>query len=178
MAETITAARPYARAAYRYAKEHDLLDAWSDMLAFLAAVVRDPQVRALLDSPSLTAQRRAALLEQLAADHVAPGGANFLRLLAEYRRLGIVPEIGRLFEQLRADDEGVVEAEIISARRPRKADVERITAALRARLGREVRVTTRVDGSLVGGAVVRAGDLVIDGSVRGRLKQLASALTR
>jgi F-type H+-transporting ATPase subunit delta len=178
MAENITAARPYARAAYRYAKEHDAVEAWSDMLAFMAAVVRDPQVRAMLDSPALTAERRAELLERLCADHVAPGGANFVRLLAEYRRLGIVPEIARLFEQLRADDEGVVQAEVVSAKRPRKADVERITAALRRHLGREVRVTTRVDGSLIGGAVVRAGDLVIDGSVRGRLKQLASALAR
>lgn len=178
MAESITAARPYARAAYRYAREHGAVEAWSDMLAFMAAVVRDPQVRALLDSPALTAARRAELMMQLCADRLAAGGENFVRQLAEYRRLPIVPEIAGLFETLRAEDEGVVQAEIVSAKRPRKADLERLTEALRDRLGKEVRVTARVDGGLIGGAIIRAGDLVIDGSVRGRLKQLASALTR
>ncbi len=178
MSENITAARPYARAAYRYAKEHGVVEAWSHMLEFMSAVMRDPQVRALLDSPALNTERRAELVERLCGEALAPGGRNFIRLLAEYRRLPIVPEVAQLFEGLRAEDEGVVHAEILSAKRPRKADVERLSAALRSRLGKEVRVSTRVDRDLIGGAVIRAGDLVIDGSVRGRLKQLATALTR
>ncbi len=178
MAENITAARPYARAAYRYAKSRDAVGAWSRMLAWMAAVVRDRQMRTVLHSPALSAARRAELLEQVCEAHIAPGGRNFVRLLAEYRRLPLLPAIAELFERLRAEDEGVVQAEIISAKRLRKADLEGLSEALHKHLGKEVRIATRVDRSLIGGAVIRAGDLVIDGSVRGRLKQLASALTR
>ncbi len=178
MAETAAIARPYARAAFAAARSRGQLEQWSELLAFCAAAVRDPMLRAVLDSPRLTRARAAELMERLCAERLTEEGRRFLRLLAERRRLALLPEIARLYEQLRAEAEGSVRAEVISARPLDEAARARLAEALARRLGRRVELEARVDPALLAGAVVRAGDLVIDGSARARLARLAARLSR
>ncbi|HHQ42768.1 MAG TPA: F0F1 ATP synthase subunit delta [Chromatiales bacterium] len=178
MAETAAIARPYARAAFAVAQAHGEVESWSRLLAFAAAAVRDPTLRAVLDSPRLTRARAAELMERVCADVLTPRGRNFLRLLAERRRLALLPEIAERFERLRAEAEGTVRAEVVSARPLDEAARARLAEALARRLGRRVELETRVDPALLAGAVVRAGDVVIDGSARARLRRLAERLAR
>jgi F-type H+-transporting ATPase subunit delta len=178
MSEITTAARPYARAAFEVAKDHDALQVWTDQLAFLAAVAHDPQMRAVLDSPALTRDQRAELMIGVCGDRIDDQAKNLIKLLAENGRLVILPEIAALYEVMRAEAEGSVEAEVVSAQDVSDAQLAKIAEALKGRLGREVKLTTRIDDSLIGGAIIRAGDLVIDGSIRGRLAKLTGALSR
>ena len=179
MAENTTLARPYARAAFEAAqKDPDGLKRWSDMLAFVASVAADPGVQSLLGSPEHDTNFKAGLFLDVAGDRLNQEGSNFVKLLAENRRLAILPEIHEVFEELRADAEKTVEAEVISAYKVNAAQQKKIAEALSKRLNREVVLNCRVDKSLIGGAVIRAGDLVIDGSARGKLAQLAHVLSR
>ena len=175
MAEKATIARPYARAAFDHARGHDALAAWSGVLAAAAQVASDPRVVPLLTSPHV---KPAQLVGLVAGAAAAEGPArNFLDVLAENRRLGLLPEIAAQYEVLRTEAEKVADVEVVSAMELDAAQQERLAQALRARLGREVRMHTRTDASLIGGAIVRAGDLVIDGSLKGRLERLASEMT-
>ena len=178
MSERATLARPYATAAFALAQEKKALKKWSEMLTLLAAVVRDDRMRARLDDPRIARERLAALLIEIGGKNVDKDGANFLRVLAENRRLPVLPEIAALFEERRAAAEARVEAEVVSAYEVSAAQLKKISAALEKKLGREVTLTPRVDASLLGGIVIRAGDLVIDGSVRGQLHALATHLNR
>lgn len=179
MAETLTLARPYAKAVFELARESQALDAWSQTLALLAALAGDARVRALFTDPRLTPPRRAELLIEL-AEKAGPTpdrqAANLVRLLAENRRLGLLPQIAAVFEVLRAEAERVLEVELAAAAEVDAEEQARLAAALQKKLGRKVRWRCSEDKSLIGGAVVRAADLVIDGSVRGRLARLAAAL--
>ncbi|HEX2237436.1 MAG TPA: F0F1 ATP synthase subunit delta [Gammaproteobacteria bacterium] len=177
MSELTTLARPYASAAFELAKEQQQFDHWSQMLAFMAAVAHDGTLRAVLDSPRLSEAQAAELFISICQERIDEQGRNFIKLLAENRRLTLLPEITALFEFMRREAEGKIDAEVVSAKEISQAQMEAITQALKARLGREVNVTARTDASLLGGAIIRAGDLVIDGSIRGRLNQLSTALS-
>lgn len=176
MSEQATAARPYARAAFEVAVAGGAQQQWTDMLAFMEVVAGDPVMRALLDSPVLSRQQAADLFISVCEGQVSEQGANFIRLLAENARMHLLGEIAALYRQYRADAEGTVDAEVISASAVNEAQLASISTALKRRLGKEIRLTSRIDSSLIGGAVIRAGDLVIDGSVRGRLDKLSAAL--
>jgi F-type H+-transporting ATPase subunit delta len=177
MAERITTARPYAKAIFALAREGNKLSAVSAGLTRAAEVVADPRVDALLGSPHVTAAQLAELVSGVAGDKLDEQGRNFVSLLAQNRRLGFLPEIAALFEQMKADVENAVDVEVTAAS-PLTADQEsRYAAALQKKLGRAVRLHTKVDGSLIGGAVLKAGDLVIDGSIKGRLERLAIEMT-
>jgi F-type H+-transporting ATPase subunit delta len=177
MAEKATIARPYARAAFDYARAQDGFAQWSGALAAAAKVVSDPRVAPLLSNPRVRSGQLVDLISE-AAGAVAPGPAhNFLRLLAENHRLGLLPEIAVQYEVLRMEAEKVVDVEVVCAMGMDDAQKTRLARALQGRLGREVRMHTRIDASLIGGAIVRAGDLVIDGSLKGRLQRLASEMT-
>ena len=176
MAEALTIARPYAQAAFRFGHEQQMLGEWSDMLGLLAAVATDADMSAIIDSPHLTEQQLADLFIQVAGEHLNEKCANFVRVLAGNRRLGLLPEIATLFEVQRRDAEGSVQAELVSAFPASEAQQADVVASLRKRLGREVTLTCSTDSSLLGGAIIRAGDLVIDGSVRGKLERLGTAL--
>ena len=178
MAEFTTAARPYARAAFELAQENKQFDKWSEMLAFMAAVAHDTEMHALLDSPGLTSEQAAEMFNSVCAEHVDERGQNFVKLLAENRRLVLLPEITALYDFYRSEAEGKIEAEVVSAQEITKQELATIAEALKARLGREVKIMSRIDPALLGGAVVRAGDLVIDGSIRGKLGKLARVLSR
>lgn len=178
MTERSTLARPYAEAAFQFARERQALGRWSEMLHFAAAVASDPQMAALADNPRLPRAEFIGFFLEVCGNKIDAEAGNFLRVLHENRRLALLPEIARLYDELRAEAEARVEAEVASPFAIDGAQLERIAAALKKRFGREVTLTTRIDPSLVGGAVIRAGDLVIDGSVRGQLHALATHLTR
>ena len=177
MSELTTAARPYARAAFDVASANGEQQQWTQMLVLMAQTAHDPGMRALLDSPRLSQQQSADLFISVCEAHISLQGKNFIKLLAENNRLPLLPEIAALYEHYRAEAEGSIDAEVIAAHDVSADRLQKIAAALKQRLGKEVRATSRIDASLIGGAIVRAGDLVIDGSVRGRLDKLSTALT-
>jgi len=176
MAETITLARPYARAAFEHAQAQQALAAWSELLQRLGQLIQDPAMRQLLDSPGVSVEDKTQALLDLCGDRADQAAANFVALLAQNRRLGLVPAIAAVYEQMRADAERTIEAEVVSARELSDEQQQKLVAALKKRLGREVTLKVQLDETLMGGAVIRAGDLVIDGSAEGRLRQLAKAL--
>jgi F-type H+-transporting ATPase subunit delta len=173
MSQALTLARPYARAAFGLARDAGAFAPWSDALGFAARVGVDPQAAALLGHPALGRDDAVALL---AADGAPQAFRDFLALLADNRRLPLLPEIAGLYEELRAEAEHVVKAKVTSASALPAAELDGIKAALRKRFGREVEVETAVDESLIGGAVIAAGDTVIDGSLRGKLARLQASL--
>ncbi|PJJ96821.1 F0F1 ATP synthase subunit delta [Lysobacteraceae bacterium NML91-0213] len=175
MSQEITLARPYARAAFGLARDAGALAAWSDALAFAARVAVDPQARPLLGHPGLAREDAVALL---APEGAQEGFRDFLALLARNGRLALLPEIAGLYEDLRADAEQVVRATVTSASELPATELDAIRAALARRFGRDVQVQAAVDESLIGGAVISAGDVVIDGSLRGKLARLQSALSQ
>ena len=173
MSQALTLARPYARAAFSIARDANALPAWSDALAFAARVAADPSVAALLGNPGLTQADATTLLAPDGADALF---GNFLGLLFENRRLSLLPEITGQFDELRFEAERVVKAKVTSAVALPASELDTIKAALAKRFGREVEVEASVDESLIGGAVIDAGDVVIDGSLKGKLGRLQAAL--
>lgn len=172
----ITTARPYARAAFGYARESGVLDAFSDMLETAAVLVENSRLRVLLTDPRLTRARRTEMLEALGGDRFDEPMRQLLRMLGERDRLPILPEIREQFEQLRADHEQRLTAEVVSARKLDSAQQERIRAALAERTGQTVELVAKTNEQLLGGAVVRAGDRVLDASLQRRLQELAQSL--
>jgi F-type H+-transporting ATPase subunit delta len=177
MADRITIARPYARAAFAEARGNGGLAPWSDALKVAADVVKDPRVESLLGNPRVTPEELAQLVTGIAGPKLGAEGANFVRTLADNRRLGYLPEISGLFEELKDDAEGVADVTVTSAATLDETQRARIVAALEQRLKRKVRLHCAVDPELIGGAVLRSGDLVIDGSLRTRLDRIAYELT-
>jgi len=177
MPERITTARPYAKAIFSLARQDNTLSATSDVLTRAAAVVVDPRVHALLGSPHVTAAQLAEFVSGVVGAKLDEHGRNFISLLAANRRLGFLPEIAALFEVMKADLENAVDVEVVAALRLTPDQESRYAAALQKKFGRSVRLHTRVDGSLMGGAILKAGDLVIDGSIKGRLERLAVEMT-
>jgi F-type H+-transporting ATPase subunit delta len=177
MAERTTTARPYAKAIFALARQNDRLAETSAGLLRAAEAVIDPRVHALLGSPHVTPPQLAELVSGIAGVALDDNGRNFISLLAQNRRLGFLPEIAALYEQMKSEVENAMDVEVISATALDADQQSRYAAALRKKLGRSVRLHTKVDGSLLGGAVLKAGDLVIDGSIKGRLERLATELT-
>lgn len=174
MSQALTVARPYARAAFTAARDEGALAAWSQALGFSARVAADPRVAALLPNPGL---QQADALTLLAPEGASESFGRFLAVLADARRLQQLPEIAGMFEELRAEAERIVKARVTSATALPAAELDTIKAALKKRFGREVDVETAIDESLIGGAVIDAGSVVIDGSLKGKLARLQSALT-
>ena len=177
MAEILTIARPYAHAAFLFADSHQALKEWSGMLEFLAVVAADPEMTDLFDNPRITETQLAELYISIGDDRLDDNCHNFIRLLAENRRLKLLPEIAALFEIQRRDAEKSIRAELITAFPVTAAQQAAVTAALKQRLGREIELECITDATLLGGAIIRAGDLVIDGSVRGKLERLGNSLS-
>ncbi len=176
MADRLTVARPYAKAAFAQAQADGRLAGWSTALERAAAAVADPRVRALFGSPNVTAAQLADLVSSVAGEGLDQNGRNFLSLLAENKRLPFLAEISQIFNALKDDAERVVDVHITAATELPAAEGAQLTAALERRFNRKVRVQSAVDPSLIGGALVRAGDLTIDGSVKARLARLAREL--
>jgi F-type H+-transporting ATPase subunit delta len=179
MAENSTLARPYARAVFELARDKGALDRWSKVLAVLKGLSADKAVQAMLSAPQAAPAVRAEVLAELAAkagEKLDPQGRNFVGLLAENRRLGLLPEIAADYELLRAEAENTLEVELRAAMPVDAAEQKHIADALHKKLGRKITLKYVQDKTLIGGAVLRAGDLVIDGSVREKLGRLTAAL--
>ena len=176
MAELSTLARPYARAAFEVATDRGELGQWSEQLRTAAAVSCDVTVAAILASPSYTAQEMADTVSQVCGDTLNADGRNFLQVLATNKRLPLLPQIWELFEQYKANRERSVDVQVVSAFPLEQGSEESLSQVLSRKLEREVKVETSIDQSLLGGVLIRADDLVIDGSVRGRLNKLAEAM--
>jgi len=176
MSELTTAARPYARAVFETAEKSKRLADWSDALALMGAVVSNADVKTLLASPKMAKQAGADALLKLCDGKLDDKAENLVRMLAENDRLSLLPEVGVIFETLKDEAEGSVEALVTSAIKLNKAEKEAISSALKKRLGRDVKLKVSVDKTLLGGAIIQAGDLVIDGSLAGRLKKMTSVM--
>ena len=173
MSQNLTLARPYARAAFALAQEGGRSADWSRALAFATRVAADPQAQALLAHPQLSSADAVALVAVDGADDTF---MRLLSLLADNRRLPLLADITALFEQQRAEANRVVKAQVTSASALPASELATIKAALQKRFGRDVEIETAVDTSLIGGAVIDVGDVVIDGSLKGQLAQLQHAL--
>jgi F-type H+-transporting ATPase subunit delta len=177
MADKSTIARPYAKAAFEEARDRKRLGPWSQALHTAAAVVSDSRVEELLGNPRVTPQELATLVIEIAGPELDEEGRNFVRTLADNQRLSLLPEISTLFDELKGEAEGVVDVTVTSAVPLDDSQRGKLAAALERRLGRTVRLQCATDPDLLGGAVLRAGDMVIDGSLRGRLERIAYELT-
>jgi F-type H+-transporting ATPase subunit delta len=182
MADVSTVARPYAKALFDIANGERKLPAWSAALGAAAAVVADANAKRALANPALDDQARAELVASVVGGLAGgellatPQGTNLLKLLAENDRLTALPEIAAQFDALKAQAENKVNVTVTSATAIDGPLAEQIKKSLEHKLGRSVELTLTVDASLIGGAVIRADDMVIDGSVRTRLQRLAETL--
>lgn len=176
MAELTTLARPYAKAAFQVAMQDNALGNWSAMLTLVASVAGQETVRTVLTDPSLSSEQAARSFIEVCGDELDAKGQNFIRLLAENKRLVLLQEISALFEILKANQEKSVDVEITTAFEISSDISDKLAKALKDRLHREINLATAVDQSLIGGAVIRAGDTVIDSSVRGKLFKLAESI--
>ena len=164
MAEPATVARPYAEAAFRLADGAGALAKWSEMLAGLATVSQDARIRAAVGDPNLPDAKVAGLFISVLS--LSGEAENFVRVLAENGRLGLLPDIRTQFEALRNEREGVVEAEVVSAFELSAAQLADLVQRLEKKTGRKVRAKVQLDKELIGGIKVVLGDKVIDGSAR------------
>lgn len=178
MAELTTIARPYAEAVFELAKQNGQLAHWSDALKHAAAVSQDASMKAVLSSPRVPSAQKGALLLATAGKDMSEQGESFLELLLRNGRTEVLPEISRLFDAMKEHDEGVVEASVVSAFPLEEAQLTALVSKLETRFKRKILARTSVDPDLIGGVVIRVGDDVVDGSVRGKLDAMAAALTK
>jgi F-type H+-transporting ATPase subunit delta len=176
MAEKSTIARPYAEAVFQMANENGQLKEWSAMLQTVAVIAADADMQNIASNTSVNKEQIAQLIVDVAGDVMTESGCNLVKLLTENHRLDVVTEICEQFETLKAEAEKTVEAEIVSAMEVSVAQQSMIADKLKARLGCEVSLTCTIDESLMGGAIIKAGDMVIDGSVSGQLNKLSVEL--
>lgn len=180
MAEKSTIARPYAEAVFQLADANGQLKEWSAMLHTIAMIATDADMRNIIGNTSVNKEQVAQLVIDVASagskNVMTDAGRNLVKLLTENRRLDVLAEIAEQFETLKAEAEKTVEAHIVSAQEVSAAQQSMIAKKLKARLGREVSLTCTVDESLMGGAIIKAGDMVIDGSVSGQLNKLSVEL--
>ena len=177
MAELVTLARPYAKAAFQSALAEGKLGDWQAMLNTAGAVAAHDKMRTALSSPALTAEQQAQLMLDVCGDALNAKGQNLVRVLAGNKRLLLLPESAQQFAVLKAEQEKSVAVEITSAFPLDAAVAERLSQALGRKWQCQVTLQTEVDASLLGGVVIKAGDTVIDASVRGRILKLADALS-
>ena len=176
MAEKQTIARPYAQAIFELAQAQQALSTWSAMLLAAAELSQEPQIAELIRSPHVSKVEVADLFIAAGGDSFDTQGASLIKVLMENRRLDLLPEIAAQFDGLKAEAEGTITAEVTAAFELNSAQRKKLIASLSKKLGRDVELDCTVDTSLLGGVVVRAGDMVIDGSAAGKLTKLAADL--
>ena len=177
MAESITIARPYAKAAFQAAKDSQALTEWSKMLGYVSAVAVDENMEAVLDNPALTSEQKAQFFIDVCGEKLTSEVKNFIFVLSENNRLGLVSDIAELFEIYRAQLERSLDVSIESAFELSDVQSEKLAQALSKKLDRKVVIASTVNQELIGGVIIRANDLVIDASVRGKIAKLAEAIS-
>lgn len=177
MAEISTIARPYAVAAYKLGKEQKALAKWSEMLGFASAVTNDPQMQAYILDPKVVNADLQATFLKICGDKLNDNAQNLVKVLVEYGRLSILPAITSAFEELKAQEEGTLDAQIIAAAKPADKEIKDLVKRLEAKFGKKIEASVAVDPEIIGGIKIIVGDTVIDASVKGQLQNLAYALT-
>ncbi|MCB1751834.1 MAG: F0F1 ATP synthase subunit delta [Gammaproteobacteria bacterium] len=174
--DTSTIARPYAEAVFARASESGKLDSWAEQLSLLAGLVSDPSLTQIIADPLFGRARLNDLLTEICGDKLDDEGKNLVKLLIQNDRLQVVPEMVEVYQKLKDESQQVLKVHVTSAFALKPAQEKNIADALKVRFGREIIVTSETDPELIGGVHIRAGDTVIDGSVSGRLQQLANEL--
>lgn len=176
MAELTTVARPYAKAVFQFASETNSLPQWLEMLNVAAQVASNERMRSVLSQPQLTAEQKALSFASVCGESLDDSGKNLIAQLADNKRLQALPAIYVLFEQLLAEHDKTIDVNVVSAFALSDAESEKIVTALGKKLGRKVALKSTVDNSLIGGLIIHAGDVVIDGSIKGKLAKLNNEL--
>lgn len=176
MAEPITLARPYAKAAFEYAMTANKLQSWFEALGVLAAVAGHDQIKKGFGASGLTVEQKASMFVDVCGEKLDENVKNFIRMLATNKRLALLPYISELFAKMKAQQEKTIEVEVATAYELSADLINKLAQALSTKLNRVVTVQSSIDESLLGGAVIHTGDMVIDGSIRGRLAKLAEAM--
>jgi F-type H+-transporting ATPase subunit delta len=177
MAEISTIARPYAVAAYKLGKEQKSLAKWSEMLAFAAALASDVKMRAYIQDPKIVSSELEANFLKVCGEQLNESGQNLIKILVEYGRLSVLPAISEAFEDLKAQDEGTLDAQIIAATKLTATTTKDLVKRLETKFGKKIEASVTVDPEIIGGIKIIVGDTVIDASVQGQLQNLAYTLT-
>lgn len=176
MAEVTTIARPYAEAVFKSAQTNKSIVAWSDMLKYAAAVSREAQIKALIGNPRISAKQLADIFHAICKDKLNKEGRNLITLMAENDRLDVLPQVSDLYEQLKSQYEGVLDAKIVSAFELNAEQIKKLIVMLEKKFKHEINAKVSVDPELIGGIKVEIGDEILDTSVRGKLEAMAVAL--
>ena len=177
MSELTTAARPYAKAVFELAEGSGTLDSWSEQLSAMASIASAEGSAELLNNPKINAGQKVDTFKELANGNLNDQSVNLLKSLGENNRFVLLPDMASLFETMKSESQGEVEGEIIAAAAMSDVQESAIIGALEKRLGRKVKLVTKIDSTLLGGAVIRIGDLVIDGSLHGRFQSMKAAMS-
>ncbi|ABR73707.1 ATP synthase subunit delta [Actinobacillus succinogenes] len=175
MSELTTIARPYAKAAFDFAVEQSAVEKWHEMLAFIAEVAKDEQIQQFLTS-SLSPEKVADTVISICGEHLDKSGQNLIRLMAENKRLTVLPAVFNEFRHYMEEYNAIAEVQVISAQPLNATQTDKIAAAMEKRLARKVKLNCSVDNTLIAGVIIRTDDFVIDGSSRGQLNRLANEL--
>lgn len=178
MADNASIARPYAKAVFDLAQQENAFDAWTAALEQLAVISNDADFSALVSDPRVEGAKVAELLTDLAKDSLPEGGANLIKLLVQNDRVQSLVDINQQYTDLVAKANALVNADVITAKPLTEDQKSSLAAALEQRLGLKVQLEETVDADLIGGAIIKAGDMVIDGSAKGRIEKLTTALMR
>ncbi len=178
MSDFTTAARPYANAVYDIAHQGSALESWGDALANLAAVITDAQMNRMLDDPELGKKQKGELVNQVLGDKLTDKQQNLVKLMADNGRLKLMPDVLAQFEAARAKAENKLEAQVISAFELSAQQTDELVNTLKNKLGCDITLTTTIDESLIGGVIIKAGDIIIDASMKSQLDSLALSLGR
>ena len=177
MAEISTIARPYAVAAYKLGKEQKALAKWSEMLSFATQIANDTNMQAYINDPKVVASDLQATFLKVCGDKLNENAQNLIKILIEYGRMSVLPAITKAFEELKAQDEGTLEANIIAATKPSVTEVNDLIKRLEIKFGKKIDAKVSVDAEIIGGLKIIVGDTVIDASVKGQLQNLAYTLS-
>jgi F-type H+-transporting ATPase subunit delta len=176
MAEISTIARPYATAVFNFANESKSLSNWSDTLVLLSTIIQDEHIKSIIEDSKVLDSDREDLILNVCKGKLDENGSNFVKLLVENKRLLILPEISQFFEELKADAEGSIEAEIIMAEKPNQKTVDDLLKSLEKKFNKKIEGKVVIDKNIIGGTKIVVGDSVIDASVRAQLDNLAFIL--
>lgn len=171
-----TIARPYAKAVFESAIESSKLSQWSDMLAMMASVVLEPRAVEFLTDPRVTTSQQIDFMTSIYGEKIDKQGQNLIKILAQNKRLLVLPDISALYEISRAEHEKTLAVEVLSYSALDEKQQQKLIESLSKRFNRKIVLAISIDESLLGGAIIRAGDVVIDGSVRGKLDKLQTEL--
>jgi len=176
MSELATLARPYAVAAFKWAKQTDAMQKWSQSLGLMAAIMENDEISIVVNNPKIGKQKLTEFLLDICSDQIEFDSANFLKVLVQNGRLYLLPAIAVLFEEYKAEYEGYVDVQVSTAYEFSEEAYRQLSGKLEKSLGKKINMNVAVDKSLIGGVLVRAGDRVIDGSIRGQLQHMQKAL--